>query len=145
MENLSSSNSEHTQGTNGSAGTHQTHSPEPIEPVTDTEFPLVARLTQGLELCDWEKLQDKYSDAMDEHTRVEEDLRSQTAKLLEAFTAWSQITVLQDENRALKRFKTQMQHVQNSEMSVESKKKHYEDVVKAFQNALALLNAQMKA
>lgn len=58
-----------------------------------------------------------------------------------------------------------MQHVQNSEMSVESKKKHCkpneslmnrclklttcgsedEEVVKAFQSALALLNAQMKA
>jgi hypothetical protein len=56
--------------------------------------------------------------------------------------AWSQTTVLQDEQRALKRyggpkadrsgatlltlcrFKTQMQHVQNSEISVENKKKH---------------------
>lgn len=54
--------------------------------------------------------------------------------------AWSQTTVSQDENRALKRFdqssfglryrlilyrfKTQMQHVQNSEVNVENKKKH---------------------
>jgi hypothetical protein len=56
-----------------------------------------------------------------------------------------------------------MQHVQNSEVNVENKKKHCEsplvllesqrliahlskdvEVVKAFQNALALLNDQMK-
>ncbi|KAF3403663.1 hypothetical protein F1880_009454 [Penicillium rolfsii] len=111
---------------------------------SDGEFTLVTRLTQGLEDCDWDQLQEKYTDAMDEHSRVEDDLRAETAKLLEVFTAWSQTTVLQDEKRALKRFKTQMQHVQNSEVSLESKKKHYTDVVKAFQSALALLNEQMK-
>ncbi|OKO94293.1 hypothetical protein PENSUB_11560 [Penicillium subrubescens] len=110
----------------------------------DGDFTLVTRLTQGLEDCDWNQLQEKYTDAMDEHSRVEDDLRAETAKLLEVFTAWSQTTVLQDEKRALKRFKTQMQHVQNSEVSLESKKKHYTDVVKAFQSALALLNEQMK-
>ncbi|KAJ5180389.1 hypothetical protein N7492_003599 [Penicillium capsulatum] len=123
----------------------QTHSPEPIEPVVDTGSSLVSRLTQGLEQYDWDQLQEKYADAMDEHSRVEEDLRAETTKLLEAFSAWSQTTVLQDEQRALKRFKTQMQHVQNSEVSAENKKKHYMEVVKAFEGALALLNEQMKA
>ncbi|CAI7579657.1 unnamed protein product [Penicillium manginii] len=120
------------------------HSPQPINPAAVEEFPIVARLTQGLAECDWEQLQEKYTDAMDEHSRVEEELRAETARLLEVFTTWSQTTILQDEGRALKRFKTQMQHVQNSEVSVENKKKHYNDVVKAFQSALALLNEQMK-
>ncbi|KAJ5716787.1 hypothetical protein N7488_002433 [Penicillium malachiteum] len=125
----------------------QTRSPqplEPLEPVLDTEELLLARLTQGLEQHDWDQLQEKYTDAMDEHSRVEEDLRAQTANLLEAFTAWSQTAVLQDEQRALKRFKTQTQHVQNSEVNLENKKKHYMEVVKAFQSALALLNGQIK-
>ncbi|CAI7651218.1 unnamed protein product [Penicillium pancosmium] len=126
--------------TSQSIGVGQTHSPAAVE-----EFPIVARLTEGLAECDWDQLQEKYTDAMDEHSRVEEELRVETARLLEVFTAWSQTTVLQDERRALKRFKTQMQHVQNSEVSVENKKKHYNDVVKAFQSALALLNEQMKA
>lgn len=47
------------------------------------EFTLVTRLTQGLEDCDWNELQEKYVDAMDEHSRVEDDLRAETAKLLE--------------------------------------------------------------
>ncbi|KAJ5394083.1 uncharacterized protein N7487_011724 [Penicillium crustosum] len=125
-----------------------TSSQSPVEALTSTpindEIPLVSRLTQGLKDCNWEQLQGKYADAMEEHGRVEENLRVETAELLEVFMAWSETTVSQDENRALKRFKTQMQHVQNSEVTVENKKKHYAEVVKAFQNALALLNDQMK-
>ncbi|KAJ6109747.1 hypothetical protein N7486_001982 [Penicillium sp. IBT 16267x] len=123
----------------------QTCSPEPIEPLLEMEQMLVTHLTQGLDHCDWDQLQEKYIDAMGEHSRVEEDLRAQTTKLLDVFTAWSQTAMLQDEQRALKRFKTQMQHVQYSEVSVENKKKHYTEVVKAFQSALALLNEQSRA
>lgn len=51
-------------------------------PIYD-EIPLVSGLTQGLEDCNWEQLQGKYADAMEEHGRVEENLRVETAKLLE--------------------------------------------------------------
>ncbi|KAJ5554488.1 hypothetical protein N7513_004447 [Penicillium frequentans] len=81
----------------------ETYSPGPIEPVLEMEEMLVARLTQGVDHCDWDQLQEKYTDAMDEHSRVEEDLRAQTTKLLDIFTAWSQTAMLQDEQRALKR------------------------------------------
>ncbi|KAJ5612425.1 hypothetical protein N7510_005619 [Penicillium lagena] len=120
-------------------------------------------LVHGLEACDWEQLQHRYTDAMDEYGRMEENLRAEAATLLEIFTAWSQTTVLQDENRAFKRFdylhfpfletnltsgrfKTQMQHVQHSEVNVEHKKQHCQDmeVVKAFESALKLLNEQLK-
>lgn len=47
------------------------------------EIPLVSQLMQGIEGCDWEQLQGKYTDAMEEHGRVEENLRVETAKLLE--------------------------------------------------------------
>lgn len=58
--------------------------PEPSEPAAvDTEHPLVARLTKGLEDCDWDQLHERYVNAMDEHSRMEEDLRAETAKLLE--------------------------------------------------------------
>lgn len=61
----------------------QETSSEPTKSAVNAEFPLVSRLTQGLENCTWEQLQEKYTDAMDEHSRVEEDLRVETAKLLE--------------------------------------------------------------
>ena len=51
-------------------------------PIHD-EAPFASRLTQGLEGCNWEQLQEKYADAMEEHGRVEENIRVETAKLLE--------------------------------------------------------------
>lgn len=71
----------------------QAPSPEPTEPVMDTESPLVSRLTQGLEQYDWDQLQEKYADAMDEHSRVEEDLRAETTKLLEVMTSFTFIPI----------------------------------------------------
>lgn len=64
-----------------------TSSQSPVEALTSTpindEIPLVSRLTQGLKDCNWEQLQGKYADAMEEHGRVEENLRVETAELLE--------------------------------------------------------------
>ncbi|KAE8314105.1 hypothetical protein RU639_005333 [Aspergillus parasiticus] len=99
---------------------------------------------EGLKDYDWGRLQEHYANAMEKHGTAEEDLRAQISKLLEVFMAWSQTTVVRDEARALKRFKTQMQHVQNSEEDLEKKRKHYVDVVKAFESALALLNDRVR-
>lgn len=67
--------------------TTETPQPQSLESMQsssrDGDFTLVTRLTQGLEDCDWDQLQEKYTDAMDEHSRVEDDLRAETAKLLE--------------------------------------------------------------
>ncbi|KAB8257552.1 hypothetical protein BDV32DRAFT_127340 [Aspergillus pseudonomiae] len=100
--------------------------------------------SEDLKNYDWGHLQEHYANAMEKHGRAEEDLRAQISKLLEVFMAWSQTTVIRDEARALKRFKTQMQHVQNSEEDLEKKRKHYVDVVKAFESALALLNDRVR-
>lgn len=47
--------------------------------------PLVETLlqTRDLEVCNWEELQEKYANAMDEHSRFEDNLRSQIAQLLQ--------------------------------------------------------------
>lgn len=63
--------------------TQETRSPDSIEPTLDADELLVNRLTHGLDQCDWDQLEERYADAMDEHSRVEEDLRGQTTKLLE--------------------------------------------------------------
>ncbi|EKV04113.1 hypothetical protein PDIG_82220 [Penicillium digitatum PHI26] len=101
-----------SQGSNSPSGNgsfQENKSPRsPVDVLTSipaqSEIPLVSGLTQGLQDYNWEQLQGKYTDAMEEHGRVEEKLRVETAKLLEVFMAWSQTTVSQDENRALKRF-----------------------------------------
>ncbi|BCS03852.1 uncharacterized protein AKAW2_70730A [Aspergillus luchuensis] len=94
---------------------------------------------------DWDQLQEEYIASMEKHENAERDLRNRVAKLLEIFMAWSETTVMRDEIRALKRFKTQMKHVQTSEEDLELKRKHYVDVVKAFESALALLNDRLKS
>ncbi|KAM5477116.1 hypothetical protein MauCBS54593_000387 [Microsporum audouinii] len=96
-------------------------------------------LAQELEGYTWEQLQQRFIEEMDERSKTENILQKETADLLEVFMAWSQTTTFRDEDRAYKRFKTRMDHVQNSEASLEEKKAHYASVVKAFENALDLL------
>lgn len=51
-------------------------------------LPQVQQLTRDLESCNWEQLQEKFANAMDEHGRAEETLRSQTAQLLQVLSMW---------------------------------------------------------
>ncbi|KAL4902491.1 hypothetical protein BDW74DRAFT_59595 [Aspergillus multicolor] len=95
---------------------------------------------ENLNDLDWSQLESSYIQMIEQHEKSEEELRDDITKLLQVFTAWSQTTVEHDETRALKRFRTQTHHVQNSEESLEMKRRHYMDVVKAFESALALLN-----
>ncbi|KAI5304886.1 hypothetical protein KEM56_005760 [Ascosphaera pollenicola] len=94
--------------------------------------PQLKELELSLQSYDWETLQERFAEAMEERTQDEMVLQRETADLLET-------TVLRDEDRAYKRFKTRMGFVQHSEMQLEDKKHHYANVVKAFESALALL------
>ncbi|GKZ51722.1 hypothetical protein AbraIFM66951_006866 [Aspergillus brasiliensis] len=79
-------------------------------------------LSENLSDYDWDQLQEEYITFMGRHEKAEKELCSRVAKLLE----------------------TQMKHVQTSEEDLELKRKHYVDVVKAFESALALLNDRLK-
>ncbi|EGE01211.1 hypothetical protein TEQG_00264 [Trichophyton equinum CBS 127.97] len=99
-------------------------------------------LARELEGYTWEQLQQRFAEEMDERSKAENILQKETADLLEVFMAWSQTTTFRDEDRAYKRFKTRMDHVQRSETNLEEKKAHYANVVKAFESALALLRTE---
>ncbi|KAL3494205.1 hypothetical protein BJX62DRAFT_234577 [Aspergillus germanicus] len=116
------------------------------KPATEPHDPLEneSQLKERIKDCDWSELESSYIQMMEEHEKAEGELRDQITKLLQIFTSWSQTTVAHDETRALKRFRTQMNHVQNSEESLEKKRNHYMDVVKAFESALALLNDRVR-
>ncbi|EFR01965.1 hypothetical protein MGYG_04966 [Nannizzia gypsea CBS 118893] len=118
----------------------QTPKPTPKpSPVPDDELSSLARELEG---CTWEQLQQRFTEEMDERSKAENTLQKETADLLEVFMAWSQTTTFRDEDRAYKRFKTRMDHVQKSEANLEEKKAHYSNVVKAFESALALLRTE---
>ncbi|KAL4784286.1 hypothetical protein BJX76DRAFT_357246 [Aspergillus varians] len=116
------------------------------KPAVELPFPSEdeSQLKESIKDYDWSQLESYYIQSMERHENSEEELRNHITKLLQVFTAWSQTTVEHDETRALKRFRTQMYHVQNSEESLEKKRKHYSDVVKAFESALALLNDRVR-
>ncbi|KAI5289532.1 hypothetical protein KEM54_003711 [Ascosphaera aggregata] len=123
----------------------------------DVDDQKLKELGLSLRNDDWETLQHRFTEAMEERTQEEMVLQRETADLLEMFISWSQTTALRDEDRAYKRFKTRMGFVQNSEMQLEERKQHCEsnylqplllpllivmldaNVVKAFESALALL------
>lgn len=44
---------------------------------------------ENLHECSWEVLQEKFSTAMETHAQAEQELRDQTAKLLEVHSSWS--------------------------------------------------------
>ncbi|PYI19199.1 hypothetical protein BO99DRAFT_333653 [Aspergillus violaceofuscus CBS 115571] len=98
---------------------------------------------RNLDTYDWKELENRFLKVMEQHKEAEDALKNHISRMLEIFMAWSQTTITCDETRALKRFKTQMHHVQNSGESLEKKKRHYTDVVKAFESALALLDDRL--
>ncbi|PYI32487.1 hypothetical protein BP00DRAFT_424865 [Aspergillus indologenus CBS 114.80] len=79
---------------------------------------------RNLDTYDWKELENRYLKVMEQHKEAEDALQNHISRMLEIFMAWSQTTITCDETRALKRFKTQMHHVQNSEESLEKKKRH---------------------
>ncbi|KAH8701147.1 hypothetical protein BGW36DRAFT_425941 [Talaromyces proteolyticus] len=95
--------------------------------------------SQDLQNCNWQQLMEMFSSALREHERIDHDLQEEATQLLKVFVTWSEVTVSRDEARSYKRFQTRMQYVQNTERELAEKKKHYGNVVKAFENALALL------
>ncbi|KAK2741031.1 hypothetical protein FQN57_005767 [Myotisia sp. PD_48] len=106
-----------------------------------------ANLASDLQSYSWEELQQCFVEEMDERSKSENLLQKESADLLEVsptgvFITWSQTTVFHDEDRAYKRFKTRMDYVRKSEETLEEKKKHYSSVIKAFENALALLRVE---
>lgn len=103
-----------------------------------------SQLKDSIKDFDWSQLESVYIQMMEQHEKSEEELRNHITRLLQILTSWSQTTVVHDESRAVKRFRTQMHHVQNSEESLEKKRRHYMDVVNAFERALALLNDRAK-
>ncbi|PSN62955.1 hypothetical protein BS50DRAFT_576797 [Corynespora cassiicola Philippines] len=92
---------------------------------------------------DWDDLAKRYHDAIRECSAEEEQLADEFAKLMDFFKVWAQSGHDGETGRTHLRLKARMEHVQHSEEVLEQKREHYIRVVKAFESALNLLNAQM--
>ncbi|KIM97933.1 hypothetical protein OIDMADRAFT_182285 [Oidiodendron maius Zn] len=97
--------------------------------------------TKDIPLLDWIEFESEYKKALTEANEVEDKLVLEFEKLSKTFVFWAEASAQHDNDRAWKRLKTRERYVQLSEQKLEEKKKHYIEVVQAFQNALKLLGA----
>ncbi|KAL2675273.1 hypothetical protein Neosp_011456 [[Neocosmospora] mangrovei] len=94
-----------------------------------------------LEPFDWDEFEARYESALrdaDEHER--EILKE--AEALSKVVSLSFCASAHDDERAAKRLQTRRRFVNLSEDRMERKQEHYDQVVRAFENALALLKSQ---
>jgi len=89
---------------------------------------------------DWLGFEQRYLEALREADEREQQVMEEFNQLVEYFAAWAAASSAHDDERAIKRLQTRSRHVQLSEGTLQQKKKHLTEVVKAFQSALALLS-----
>ncbi|KAI9714190.1 MAG: hypothetical protein M1812_006411 [Candelaria pacifica] len=92
-----------------------------------------------LENLDWEDLEERFRNAMASKEREEWAIHEDFNRQMALYMIWSQEGQAHESDRAIKRLKTRMSYVQGSEERLRQRTDHYQNVVKAFESALALL------
>ncbi|KAF1969030.1 hypothetical protein BU23DRAFT_478396 [Bimuria novae-zelandiae CBS 107.79] len=112
--------------------------PEPDEGEGETSEDDIDPAEQ-IEDFDWNKLHEKYHEAMNDASAQENALMVEFAQLMDYFKIWADAGANQESDRTFHRLHTRMTYVKNSEDKLEKTRQHYMEVVRAFENALALL------
>ncbi|KAF2836470.1 hypothetical protein M501DRAFT_905175, partial [Patellaria atrata CBS 101060] len=94
---------------------------------------------EEIEPYDWDDLYRRFSEMVAEREEEEGKLMNEFVQLCGFFQQWANTTTVHEVERASKRLRTRVYHVQNSESELEAKRQHYLNVVQAFQSALSLL------
>ncbi|KAM4058514.1 hypothetical protein HRG_006522 [Hirsutella rhossiliensis] len=119
----------------------ETKTPEPQDdqhsPNSDTSS------TPGhLAPFDWDDFEARYEKALREADAHERETLKEAEHLSKYFQAWASAASAHDDERAVKRLRTRQRFVNLSEEKAAQKQQHYEEVVRAFESALALLQAK---
>ncbi|KJZ77323.1 hypothetical protein HIM_03047 [Hirsutella minnesotensis 3608] len=91
---------------------------------------------------DWDDFEARYEKALRDADIQERDILKEAEQLSKYFRAWASAASAHDDERAVKRLRTRQRFVNLSEEKAAQKQQHYEEVVRAFENALALLQAK---
>ncbi|KAF1808701.1 hypothetical protein P152DRAFT_462266 [Eremomyces bilateralis CBS 781.70] len=114
-----------------------------ITPQKRREAPLPAKAMgepgEAIEAFPWEDLARRHLDMVEEFEQREGQLKEEWERLMAYFAVWARTSSGAEVERASKRLKTRVYHVQNSEQNLDLKRQHYLRVVEAFQSALKLL------
>jgi hypothetical protein len=91
---------------------------------------------------DWEEFEARYKKVLEEADGHELDLLKEFDALTKYFNIWAKASSAHDNERAVKRLHTRQRFVVQSEERMTQKQQHYDEVLKAFKDALALLKNQ---
>ncbi|KAM0440976.1 hypothetical protein ACHAPT_000280 [Fusarium lateritium] len=95
-----------------------------------------------LEPFDWDEFEARYESALRDADEHEREILKEADALSKYFKVWASAASAHDDERAAKRLQTRRRFVNLSEDRMERKQEHYDQVVRAFENALALLKSQ---
>ncbi|OAA46935.1 hypothetical protein NOR_02571 [Metarhizium rileyi] len=90
---------------------------------------------------DWEHFEARYDKALQEADEEEKEILKEAEALAKYFRVWASAASAHDDGRAVKRLRTRQRFVNLAEEKMAQKQKHYEEVVRAFESALALLKS----
>lgn len=141
-----------------------TPEPRPEQLATDNPTSQTSPSTPGLlPPFDWEDFQDRYEKALADADKEERAVLKEFERLskvssnvlatsaiykrltlpsLQYFNVWASSASAHDNERAVKRLQTRQRYVSLSEENMAQKQKHYDEVMRAFQSALALLSSK---
>lgn len=136
-----------TEGAHGEKAdpTRQPHTnsvtpePQPEQEGPDSD----AASTPGpLAPYDWADFEVRYDMALREADVHERDILKEAQSLSTYFQTWASAAAAHDDERAVKRLRTRQRFVNLAEEKVAQKQQHYDEVVRAFESALALLQTK---
>ncbi|KIE01296.1 hypothetical protein MAJ_02637, partial [Metarhizium majus ARSEF 297] len=90
---------------------------------------------------DWDYFESRYEKALQEADEEEKEILKEAEALAKYFRVWASAASAHDDDRAVKRLRTRQRFVNLAEEKMAQKQKHYEEVVRAFESALALLKS----
>ncbi|RDA86027.1 hypothetical protein CP532_4716 [Ophiocordyceps camponoti-leonardi (nom. inval.)] len=90
---------------------------------------------------DWTDFEARYEKALRDADAHEREILKEAQHLSTYFQTWASAAAAHDDERAVKRLRTRQRFVNLSEEKVAQKQQHYDEVVRAFESALALLRA----
>ncbi|KAJ4271445.1 hypothetical protein NW762_000147 [Fusarium torreyae] len=96
----------------------------------------------ALEPFDWDEFEARYEAALRDADEQERQVLKEADALSKYFRVWAAAASAHDDERAAKRLQTRRRFVNLAEERMERKEEHYEQVVRAFESALALLRSQ---
>ncbi|KAH7155528.1 hypothetical protein B0J13DRAFT_618961 [Dactylonectria estremocensis] len=91
---------------------------------------------------DWEDFETRYEKALHDADEHEEAILKDAGALSKYFKVWASAASAHDDERAAKRLQTRRRFVNLSEENMAQKQQHYDEVVRAFESALALLRSK---